>query len=205
MKFDARLLVRLYPRKWRERYEEEFLQCVGESAQDWRIVMDISRAAISEWLDTPNMKGARELGRWLFGFAGGIAIILGISVLAQVAVLHDGRPFSGMSEILTTSRGLVRPISKVWMFAMTISSVVAIVMVRTGLHRSRPRLTASLTKYLLPVAFAALIIATAPPFARISTFSRVGILEVGLFFWLAGIIVDWALFGVRRRPVPPRG
>ena len=49
MKIDARLLVRLYPRQWRERYGAEFEALVGDQV-NWQAALDIGRAAMLQRL-----------------------------------------------------------------------------------------------------------------------------------------------------------
>jgi hypothetical protein len=44
----ARLLVRLYPRAWRERYGDEFLALIGDGGFGWRQAWNVVRAAAEE-------------------------------------------------------------------------------------------------------------------------------------------------------------
>jgi hypothetical protein len=45
----ARRIVRLYPRAWRARYEDEMLALVEQSAPRWRDVGDLARGSAREW------------------------------------------------------------------------------------------------------------------------------------------------------------
>jgi hypothetical protein len=47
VKIDARFLVRLYPRDWRERYGDELMSLVGDRLNG-KVAIDICRAAITE-------------------------------------------------------------------------------------------------------------------------------------------------------------
>jgi hypothetical protein len=67
VKIGARFLVRLYPRKWRERYGEEFEAFVGNRL-NWRAAVDIGRAAIAQHtfggsMEPTMLGGFAELGR----------------------------------------------------------------------------------------------------------------------------------------------
>jgi len=67
VKIGARFLVRLYPRRWRDRYEEEFAAFVGNRL-NWRAAVDIGRAAMAERAFGGDMEptllgGFVELGR----------------------------------------------------------------------------------------------------------------------------------------------
>jgi hypothetical protein len=46
----VRKLLRLYPRAWRERYGEEFLETVGDEPVRLQLVIDIVSGAIDAWL-----------------------------------------------------------------------------------------------------------------------------------------------------------
>lgn len=50
MKITARLLVRLYPRAWRERYGEEFVALIDGNPITVRGGVDVLRGAAREWL-----------------------------------------------------------------------------------------------------------------------------------------------------------
>jgi hypothetical protein len=50
VKIDARFLVRLYPRKWRERYETEFIALTERDGFGWLDTFDVVRVAARERL-----------------------------------------------------------------------------------------------------------------------------------------------------------
>jgi hypothetical protein len=58
----AERLLRLYPRAWRERYGEEFLATVGDSALHAQQVIDIVSGAIDAWLSA-DVRTATAAGR----------------------------------------------------------------------------------------------------------------------------------------------
>jgi hypothetical protein len=79
----AVLLLRLYPRAWRMRYEEEVRALLDDRAPDWRDVEGLLRGATIEWmhsvvdpLEHPVLSGI------LRGFGGWFAAIAVISVTA---------------------------------------------------------------------------------------------------------------------------
>jgi len=56
VKIDARLLVRLYQRQWRERYGDELAALLEESPVGWRVCADIAGGAIRErWSASPSI------------------------------------------------------------------------------------------------------------------------------------------------------
>jgi hypothetical protein len=67
VKIDARLLVRLYPRKWRERYGEELLALVDDQPVTVRDTADLVANCLREWERT------LQLGRVLGPMAAGAA------------------------------------------------------------------------------------------------------------------------------------
>jgi hypothetical protein len=58
----ARRLVRLYPRSWRDRYEEEFVALLEESPQSVGDVFDVALGATDAWL-RPQVVSDRSEGR----------------------------------------------------------------------------------------------------------------------------------------------
>ncbi len=52
MMISSALLLRLYPRRWREKYGEDFLATVGGARLAPRQAIDVCRGAIDAWLST---------------------------------------------------------------------------------------------------------------------------------------------------------
>lgn len=84
-------LVRLYPRAWRERYEEEFLALLADREPSWRDVPDISGAVAREWsrtVLTPRTELAAlqrsSLGRLVASLIGAVAIDRAAALVAGV-------------------------------------------------------------------------------------------------------------------------
>jgi hypothetical protein len=48
----AKRVVRLYPRTWRARYEEELLALLEQGHVRWRDALDLARGATWEWVQT---------------------------------------------------------------------------------------------------------------------------------------------------------
>ncbi len=55
----AHSLIRFYPRAWRERYGEEFLETVGHGALHLQQVIDIVAGAIDAWLSADVRRATR--------------------------------------------------------------------------------------------------------------------------------------------------
>ena len=86
----VRRLVRLYPRVWRARYEDEFVALLEARDSSWRDVMDIGRGAAREWLRMT------RIGR---GFALGLEAWL-TAVVYSVVVASVGSLISGVLRFL---------------------------------------------------------------------------------------------------------
>ena len=97
----AAALLRLYPRAWRERYGEEFLELVGQTGLGPRVLFDVVTAASREWvraLAGSGLRGATaELGRRGLGF---FALMIA-SVMFSQAVLLNNRPRLDLGEVRT--------------------------------------------------------------------------------------------------------
>jgi len=55
-------LVRLYPRAWRERYEEEFVAMLEQGPVSVRDLYDVALGAVDAWL-RPHSRGGIDLPR----------------------------------------------------------------------------------------------------------------------------------------------
>ncbi|HJU44189.1 MAG TPA: hypothetical protein VJ691_15285 [Vicinamibacterales bacterium] len=63
----ARTLVRLFPRAWRERYREEFVETAGDDDLRLQQVVDVLFAAADAWLSTDVRRAVRPIGTALAG------------------------------------------------------------------------------------------------------------------------------------------
>jgi hypothetical protein len=90
----ARRLVRLYPRSWRDRYEEEFVALLEESPQSVGDVFDVALGATDAWL-RPQVVSDRSEGRLVV-----VARLRGsvLAVLWAWALLVAGVGFQKMTE-----------------------------------------------------------------------------------------------------------
>jgi hypothetical protein len=77
----AAFLVRLYPRRWRRRYGDEFLALLESSRLDRRLVLDVVRGAAREWLEH-TLTGRLVLGP-IVAFAATLCA-MGLSALVPV-------------------------------------------------------------------------------------------------------------------------
>jgi hypothetical protein len=90
----AHLLTRMYPRRWRERYGEEFEDFLLTGRWDVKTGMDVFRAAVSEHLH-PTIGGAMSEERASFGTTSFGMVVrqpsalvpLGMALTALVVVL----------------------------------------------------------------------------------------------------------------------
>lgn len=59
----CRRFVRLYPRAWRRRYEDEVLDVVDQRNVGWRDCGDVARGAVTEWTSPryPTLAGERDM------------------------------------------------------------------------------------------------------------------------------------------------
>lgn len=85
----AHLLTRLYPRRWRERYGEEFADFLLEGRADLKTWMDVMRGAAGEHIH-PTIGGAMSEYRTTFGTVvrqPSAVIPLGMAMTALAVVL----------------------------------------------------------------------------------------------------------------------
>jgi len=101
VKIDARLLVLLYPRAWRERYGEEF-QSLLEARVRPRDIVDIFCGAASEWMVHMTGNGywndqAQRTTRALAQAAG--AVILFQTFVPPIVSVFIGTPLAGSPHL----------------------------------------------------------------------------------------------------------
>ena len=85
----AHLLTRLYPRRWRERYGEEFEEFLLDSRGSLKTWMDVMRGAVGEHIH-PTMGGAMNEYRTSFGTVvrqPSALVPLGMALTALAVVL----------------------------------------------------------------------------------------------------------------------
>jgi len=81
----VRRLVRLYPRAWRERYEEEFVALLDARDLGWRELIDIGRCAAREWMRLT--RSGRAVG---IGFEVWTASVVWSLIIASIGSLIVG-------------------------------------------------------------------------------------------------------------------
>jgi hypothetical protein len=75
-------IVRLYPRAWRERYEQEMLALLEQSPGTWGDVVDLARAGAWEWLRTSRpVRTATSVAAALIASAAASVTALGLRQL----------------------------------------------------------------------------------------------------------------------------
>ena len=96
----ARMVTRIYPRAWRERYEEEFTNFLEEENSDLRTIMNVVRAAMWERM-FPIVGGSMEQNAYSFGsmlrkptaflpLAMSLGALATVAIAAIVAAEHGG-------------------------------------------------------------------------------------------------------------------
>jgi len=119
----AERLVRLYPRRWRERYGDEFVATAGPGALSGRMTFDIVMGAIDAWLSSDARIAARAYG---MASSGGDTTGGGGGTAMLKTMLDCGRSSGGV----TVRSGLIG--AGVMLGATFLFSVVGIVLRRAG-------------------------------------------------------------------------
>lgn len=88
----ARMLVRLYPRRWRQRYGDEFAAVLEDQPMKLRAVLDVVRGALAQRLapadygDTPMTDSAGTVLRFVRVPSALVPIALSLAALSVVVV-----------------------------------------------------------------------------------------------------------------------
>jgi hypothetical protein len=83
----AQQLLRLYPRAWRERYGDEFVEMVGPGRLQLQQVVDIVSGAIDAWLSS-DVRGATQATAQS---TGGVTMVKTVSVCEKNQVRYTRR------------------------------------------------------------------------------------------------------------------
>lgn len=106
----ARRLLRLYPRAWRERFGEEFLETAGPGALGFQQVIDIVSGAIDAWLSADVRRAS---GRRLAPSEGGSVMLRSLAMCERKRAHYtkrDGLIGAGVMiglTVLLTAAGMV--------------------------------------------------------------------------------------------------
>jgi hypothetical protein len=112
-----RSLLRLYPRRWRDRYGEEFEQVLRSSRRDPRTALDVTRGALDAHL---RATGPKRLLRWaLLGL--GAAVVGWLNFHAS----DDVQPVAAALLLFGFGFGAHRP-RMAWLFALVLFAAVPI-------------------------------------------------------------------------------
>jgi hypothetical protein len=101
----ARQLVRLYPRRWRERYEAEMLALIEDTGLDWRRGANVLYAAGREW-GAVLLRRPAESSHW--------SMVLGL-VIAAAAISAAGT----LTELL-----LARFVPPIWQVQISLGGIL---------------------------------------------------------------------------------
>jgi hypothetical protein len=94
----VRRLVRLYPRAWRARYEEEFVALLDARDLGWRELIDIGRCAGREWLRLTWI--GRALAFTLEAYMTAVAYSLAVASVGSL-ITGVGRFLMGLEPTVT--------------------------------------------------------------------------------------------------------
>lgn len=107
-----RLLVRLYPRAWRDRYEEEFLAAAERTRPSVPMVLDALRGALDARVRTVSIRGP---GEWLAVAAAlWAAAAWPLFVLAVHCVSAGRIACPSVADALSDSGALVPKLAILW-------------------------------------------------------------------------------------------
>lgn len=91
---NRRVLVRLFPRNWRQRYGEEFAALLESTDITSSVVVDVATRAAGVWIAT-TLTGRLILGAALATTATAVAIVLTIAFpVGPIVVLENGHEFA---------------------------------------------------------------------------------------------------------------
>jgi hypothetical protein len=112
-------LLRLYPRRWRDRYGEEFAALLAESRPGPRLLADVLRGA----LDAHVREGGMKTKRWvpwavLLACEGAIGWV-------NLRATDDVQPVAGALMLAGFGFGLYRP-WRAWLFAVLLFVAIPI-------------------------------------------------------------------------------
>jgi hypothetical protein len=80
----ARAIVRLYPRAWRVRYEDEMLALIQQTTLDARRILDLAMSLASEWVRYAGRQLDAKLHRPSFSLLVSLVVALMLSTLSFV-------------------------------------------------------------------------------------------------------------------------
>jgi hypothetical protein len=193
VKIDAQFLIRLYPRKWRERYGEELAALIGDKVA-WRDVMDIIKSATSERLEPPTL-APRCLVRLTLGLTGTwVACIFVVGLIRLGAVLQHLSPGAATADAwYVATVWSTRSIGGVVL--ATLFAVLTAVMANVlGIARDHKRASAALVRFAPAAAILVLQLLTAPSLSRVSWTSWWNLALFDATVVLIGFVSQWALF-----------
>jgi hypothetical protein len=173
-------LVRLYPRAWRERYEDEFLRLIEDRPPSRLERFDIVRGAIDAWLhpQVRSAPAAREnsdrTGVVVAAVLGGLAFAAGGVSIATARIGPDGYKDHDLGFVILIG-------------GMVLTGIAAML----AASDSRTRRTS------LTMIVAALGTLTPWPFLAVGFFTYViATFGLGILFIARGRVVGFALLGI---------
>ena len=98
MNIITRVILRLYPRRWRQRYETEIEDVIAQSGPDWRVLADVLRSAV-----VMRFREARSVPAFTLTAVATLAIAIGANVMIFTvvnAVLLKPLPFPAPHELV---------------------------------------------------------------------------------------------------------
>ena len=98
MNIITRVILRLYPRRWRQRYETEIEDVIAQSGPNWRVLADVLRSAV-----VMRFREARSVPAFTLTAVATLAIAIGANVMIFTvvnAVLLKPLPFPAPHELV---------------------------------------------------------------------------------------------------------
>ena len=160
MRIDARFLVRLYPRKWRERYGGELIDLAGARVT-WSVAMNIAESGIRERLHADGyspIRFAALAARLIVVYLVFVLGTIGLK-LADFYLRFPGRSLTrGMIGLIVRSPE-VSSTGGMWLIFALFATVLAVLVNGFGWRERRPRLATWLVRAGVFAALLLLVIA----------------------------------------------
>jgi hypothetical protein len=190
----TRVLLRLYPRVWRERYGEELLALAGPRVT-WRTAMDIIRGGIMQHLDGSGYSPAqfgRLFARLAIVFAAVMALMASIRVADFVMRFPDRPMTTVMARFLLLPNDL-GAIVIMWLMFGLMAALLAILANGFGWRARWPRASAFLVRVGVAIGMFVAFAVTIPRHPSPSSYVQLGFVLVSSL--LVGLVVESVRLG----------
>jgi hypothetical protein len=201
VKIGARLLVRLYPRRWRERYGEEFTALTGPRV-DWRTGMDILKSAISERGRQPGAPGLERLVKLMAASAAIVLMLIWFVTAFEIVTFAHRTPtlgdFARATSGALASSGFQRMLAGLFVVPMLLSILLARLVIGFRLTQSHATVSRWMVRLGVAGVYVGFVLANTS--LRQITSLPLPLFGAVLLFVLIGLVVEWALLRGRVEP-----